>query len=87
MTAEDAQQDLEHALGRIESAILPTLSLMLDSLLDAASLARPGHDAESYAADLRALASELETLTCAVEGMTHRQHFPPGPCYRGASAA
>ena len=86
MTGDDAQQDLEHAFGRIEDAILPGLSLMLDSLLDAASLARPGIDAESYAADLRALTSELETLTFAMEGMAHRQHSPADP-YRGASAA
>jgi hypothetical protein len=86
MAGADAQQDLEHALGGIENAILPSLSLMLDSLLDAASLARPGTDAESYSTDLRVLASELETLTGALEGMAHRQHFEPRG-YRDASAA
>lgn len=86
MTGDDAEQGLEHALGRIEDALLPSLSLMLDSLLDAASLARPGIDAESYAADLRVLALELETLTSTVEGLAHRHHLPP-KAYRGASAA
>jgi hypothetical protein len=55
---------------------------MLDSLLDAASFARPGVDAERYADDLRALAAELEALTRQVESLSSGL-----PAYRAASAA
>ncbi len=57
------------AFDQIEGAILPSLSAMLDGLIEAAALARPGHDAEGYAAELRALGLELERLTRDVEGL------------------
>lgn len=46
----------------LDAAILPGLSHMLDLLLDSASLARPGVDAESHAAALRIAARELDVL-------------------------
>ena len=55
------------AFETIEETILPSLSLVLDSLIEAASLARAGVDAEVYAAELRTIAAELETLTREVE--------------------
>jgi hypothetical protein len=57
----DAVQDLD-------AAILPGVTRLLDALLDSAALARPGHDAEAYAAGLRETARQLETL---VAGFRH----------------
>ena len=56
---------------------------MLDSLLDAASLARPGMDAETYAENLRAVALKLQDVTLDVEALS----ATPAPDYRAASAA
>jgi hypothetical protein len=67
--ATDRHQALDEAFERIEDMILPNISMMLDTLLDAASLARPGVDAEAYAAELRTLALQLEELTRQVEAI------------------
>lgn len=53
----------------LDAAILPSLSHLLDSLLDSAALARPGHDAEAYAAGLRATARQLDALTGLFEAV------------------
>jgi hypothetical protein len=68
--ANDGQHALDEAFERIEETILPSLSIMLDSLIDAASLARPGVDAEAYAAELREMALQLEALTRQVEAIS-----------------
>ena len=65
-----AQHSLYEAFDRIEESILPSMSMMLDMLLDAASLNRPGVDAEAYAAELRTAALQLETLTREVEAIS-----------------
>jgi cell division septum initiation protein DivIVA len=68
----DAQQQpvaTAEALGRIEEMILPGLSAVLDSLIDAASLARPGDDAERYASELRSIATQLHRLQQEVEAV------------------
>jgi len=70
MSSADRQLALDEAFERIEESILPSLSLVLDSLLDAAALARPGVDAEIYAAELRTIGAELESLTRQIEAMT-----------------
>jgi hypothetical protein len=76
---------LDQAFEQIEETILPSISTMLDTLIDAASLAQPGYDAEAYAAELRTLALQLESLTNQVEAiapaLADRRH------YRAASAA
>jgi hypothetical protein len=69
MAELDPGHCLDVAFERIEETILPSLSLMLDTLLDAAALARPGFDAEVYAAELRTLGCELEALTREVESL------------------
>lgn len=77
--------ELDAAFEQIEEKILPSISMMLDTLLDAASLARPGIDAEAHAAELRALALQLEEVTRQVEAIS-----PPHTDvqeYRAASAA
>jgi len=86
MAAAHPQQDGAVALRRIEEAILPTLPRMLDSLLDAASLARPGADADAYAAELRSLAGELAKFTVQIEAVLSA--LPAGGMfYRNATAA
>jgi hypothetical protein len=82
----ERERSLEQALERIEESILPSLSMMLDSLLDAASLARPGADAAVYAEDIRALALELERMTREVEAVAPSRRAPPS-AYSAASAA
>jgi hypothetical protein len=63
----DESQALDAAFEAIEETILPSLSTMLDTLLEAAALARPGADAGAYAAELRTLGCELESLRRQVE--------------------
>ena len=81
----EAQRQLDEAFERIEETILPSLSLMLDTLLDAAALARPGHDAEVFAAELRTLGFQLEELTRQVEAASPARIDPAD--YRATSAA
>ena len=83
--AADSQISLEQAFDRIEETILPSLSMMLDTLLEAASLARPGVDSEIYAAELRTIGLQLEDLTRQVEAVSPA-HLAPHQ-YRAASAA
>ena len=79
MSGGDIGRGLDEALERIEESILPSLSMMLDSLLDAASLARPGADAGLYAMELRVLALELESVTRQVEEISPaRRHSLSG---------
>ncbi len=65
-----ADPRLDEALDRIESTILPSISLMLDTLLDAAALAGPGVNGAVYAAELRTVALQLEELTRQMDGLT-----------------
>ena len=83
--AAKSQIEVEQALERIEETILPSISMMLDTLLDAAALARPGVDAEVYAAELRTIALQLEALTKQVEAISPA-HVDPQE-YRAASVA
>jgi hypothetical protein len=82
----DAKQQLDEAFERIEESILPSLSMMLDTLLEAATLARPGHDGDVFAAELRTLGLQLEELTRQVEAVSPAQRIDPAD-YRAASAA
>lgn len=61
---------LDEAIERIEETILPSISMMLDTLLDAANAAQAGTDAHVYAAELKTLALQLEALTQQVEGLS-----------------
>lgn len=79
-----SSRQLEEAFERIEETILPSLSLMLDAMLDAAALARPGHDGEVFAAELRTLGFQLEELTREVEAVSPIRDEDD---YRSASAA
>jgi hypothetical protein len=85
MPNAQAQRQLDEAFERIEETILPSLSLMLDTLLEAAALARPGKDGEVFAAELRTLGLQLEELTRQVEAVSPSRTEPGA--YRAASAA
>jgi len=56
-------RQFESALDKIDVAILPSLSRLIDDVLDSAALARPGIDAEDYAEGLRKTARQVEQLT------------------------
>ena len=56
-------RQFESALDTIDKAILPSLSRLLDGVIDSAALARPGVDAEDYSAGLRRTARQVEQLT------------------------
>ena len=56
-------RQFETSLDRIDVAILPSLSRLLDDVIDSAALARPGIDAEDYSAGLRRTARQVEQLT------------------------
>jgi hypothetical protein len=85
MAQADPQIGLDEAFDRIEETILPSISMMLDTLLDAAALARPGLDGEAYAAELRTIALQLEELTRQVEAISPARLDPQD--YRANSAA
>jgi len=70
MSSKDQRDRLDEAFERIEETILPSISMMLDALLDAATLARPGVDADVYAAELRTIGLQLEELTKQVEAIS-----------------
>jgi len=65
----------EGALRRLDRAILPNLSQLLDSVLESAALARPGADAEAYAAGLRAAARQMAQLTALVGAAVQRPNI------------
>jgi hypothetical protein len=65
-------RQFEHALARIDQAILPNLSRLLDSVIESAALARPGVDGEAYAAGLRDTAAQMDRLTRLVGAVAQR---------------
>jgi hypothetical protein len=82
----EAKRQLDEAFERIEESILPSLSTMLDTLLEAATLARPGHGGEAFAAELRTLGYQLEALTRQIEAVSPARALGAAD-YRSASAA
>lgn len=74
--AKAAPPPLGEALATIERTILPSLSGLLDELIDAAALARPGTDAEPYAAELRSRAEQVAALTRLVEAVARAAQAP-----------
>ena len=67
-------RQFESALDRIDVAILPSLSRLLDGVIDSAALARPGVDAEDYSAGLRKTARQVEQLTRLIALVAPHQH-------------
>jgi hypothetical protein len=70
MADGDQLQHLDQAFDRIEKMILPSISMMLHGLLDAASLARTGTGGEAYAAEIRALSLQIEAVTRQAEAIS-----------------
>lgn len=68
-------RQFESALSQIDQAILPNLSRLLDSVLESAALARPGADAEAYAAGLRKTAHQIGQLTALVGMVAQRPNI------------
>ena len=83
MATGDQQARLVEAFDRIEETILPCISMMLESLLDA-SEGVAETDPKAFAAELQTLAAQLEELTQAVERSSPAQ-LEPGQ-YRTAAA-
>ena len=65
---------VDHALSEIESYILPSLSQMLEGVLDAATMARAGVEPEAHGVELRRVVRELEQVTRSMESL--RGSFP-----------
>ena len=84
MPDREAKRQLDEAFEAIEETILPSLSMMLDTLLEAAALARPGHDGEVFAAELRTLALQVDELTRQVEAVSPARIVPAD--YRASAA-
>jgi hypothetical protein len=74
MSFHDHRQ-FETALDGIDRAIMPKLSRLLDSVLESAALARPGVDAEAYAAGLRRTAHQMTQLTALVGAVAQRPNI------------
>ena len=62
-------RELDAALDRIEQTVLPSIAAVLDAVIDSAAGARPGLDAEAYAAALRALSKEVEAAQAALASL------------------
>ena len=84
MAEREQQARLEEAFERIEETILPCISMMLDTLIDASESV--AEDQRRFlAAELKTLAAELEELTQAVE-RSSPVHVEPGE-YRARDVA
>ena len=78
------QARLEEAFERIEETILPCISMMLDTLIDA-SESVPSDDRRFLAAELKTLAAELEELTQLIERSSPAQLEPGEYKARGSA--
>jgi hypothetical protein len=84
MPKADEQVRLEEAFERIEETILPCISMMLDTLIEASEHVAEG-ERRFLIGELKTLAAELEELTRAVERSSPVQ-VEPGE-YKTSSAA
>jgi hypothetical protein len=84
MIGADQQQKLADAFERIEGTILPCITMMLETLLDA-SRGLDQADPKVLAAELQTLAAELEELTRSVE-LCSPANLDPGTYRTSASA-
>jgi hypothetical protein len=76
MPKGDQQARLDEAFERIEETILPCISMMLDTLIDASESVAE-NERRFLAAELKTLAAQLEELTMAVE-RSSPAHVEPG---------
>jgi hypothetical protein len=66
---EAVLDELDSAFDRIEQTVLPTIAAVLDAVIDSAAGARPGIDADAYAAALRQLAEEVDAAQAVFSAM------------------
>jgi hypothetical protein len=76
MPLPEEQARLDEAFEKIEETILPCISMMLETLIDA-SESVASEQRRFLAAELKTLAAELEELTKAVE-RSSPAHVEPG---------
>jgi hypothetical protein len=76
MPMGEQQARLEEAFERIEETILPCITMMLDTLIDASESVAEG-ERRFLVGELQTLAAELEELTQAVE-RSSPNHLEPG---------
>ena len=76
MPQRDQQERLDEAFERIEETILPCITMMLETLIDASESVAE-NERRFLAAELKTLAAELEELTQAVE-KSSPLHVQPG---------
>ena len=76
MPQSDQQARLEEAFERIEETILPCISMMLETLIDASESVAE-NERRFLAAELKTLAAELEELTRSLE-RSSPAHLEPG---------
>jgi hypothetical protein len=84
MPKSDQQARLEEAFERIEETILPCISMMLETLIDASEHVA-ADERRFLVGELKTLAAELEELTKTVE-RSSPNHLEPGE-YKARSAA
>lgn len=84
MPNSEQQARLEEAFERIEEAILPCISMMLETLIDASEHVA-ADERRFLVGELKTLAAELEELTTTIE-RSSPAHVEPGE-YRTRGAA
>ena len=84
MPNADRQARLDEAFERIEETILPCITMMLETLIDASESVAE-NERRFLVGELQTLAAELEELTKAVE-RSSPNHLEPGE-YRARGAA
>lgn len=76
MPMGEEQARLEEAFDRIEETILPCITMMLETLIDASAAVAEG-ERRFLVGELQTLAAELEELTQAIE-RSSPNHLEPG---------
>jgi hypothetical protein len=76
MPLREQKARLDEAFERIEETILPCISMMLETLMDASESVAEG-ERRFLVGELQTLAAELEELTRAVE-RSSPMHVEPG---------
>ena len=84
MRPSDQQKRLEEAFDKIEETILPCISMILQTLIEASESVAEG-ERRFLIGELKTLAAELEELTLTVE-RSSPAHVEPGE-YKARSAA
>ena len=77
MNSRVTRAEAEQALDRIEGTILPGIALTLEALLDAASLTQPRAGHAARAAELRAIATQLDSMVKQLEAATSPAQIAP----------